>query len=170
MPLIRTKALCARGHRLDGRHRPIMQAGPYLPTPPHPTAPHPTPPHPTPPLLGLGIHPPYPTPSQTPGPTFPQRPSVKASTHRRRTFLSSKFTGPKRNNYHFNCITSKAKGTFNPTQSHRTCRAMAGESLLLVQVCVWSQWVSFEAHLPTGRLPSRRISVDRDQGCLTTYV
>ena len=131
---------------------------------------HPTAPHPTAPLLGLGIHPPYPTPSQTSGPTFPQRPSVKASTHRRRTFLSSKFTGPKRNNYHFNCITSKAKGTFNPTQSHRTCRAMAGESLPLVQVCVWSQWVSFEAHLPTGRLPSRRISVHRDQGCLTTYV
>ena len=33
MPLIRTKDLCARGHRLDGRHRPIKQAGPYLPTP-----------------------------------------------------------------------------------------------------------------------------------------
>lgn len=33
MPLIRTKALCERGHRLDGCHGPIMQACPYLPTP-----------------------------------------------------------------------------------------------------------------------------------------
>lgn len=129
MPLIRTKALCERGHRLDGRHGPIMQTGPYLPTLP---------------LVGTWY---------SSFPSYPSKPWTQYSpkdllqkpftTGRKKVSFHSKFIGPKRNNcHHFNCRTSKAKGRANPTLSHRTCRATAEESLLLAEACVWSHWVS----------------------------
>lgn len=69
MPLIRTKALCERGHWLDGRHGPIMQTGLYLPTPPHGGTWH-------------SSFPPYPLPNPVPNIPRPQR-LAKTFYHRK---------------------------------------------------------------------------------------
>lgn len=130
MPLIRTKALCERGHGLDGRHGPIMETGPYLPTPPCVGAWH---------SSFLTLPPPKPHAQQSPNDLL-QKPSMGEKVSFR-----SKFIGPKRNNHHhFNCRTSKAKRTSKPTLSHRTSRAMVEGSLLLSELYVPSHWVSLE--------------------------
>lgn len=131
MPLIRTKALCERGHRLDGRHGPIMQTGPYLPTPP---------------LVGAWHSSFLTLPPPNPVPNFPlKRPSAKIFYHQRKKPFHSKFNGPRRNNHcHFNCRTSKAERTSNLIQSHGTPRAMAEPSLVLAELWVSSHWVSLE--------------------------
>lgn len=132
MPLIRTKALCERGHRLDGRHGPIMQTGPYLPTPPLVGAWH---------SSFLTLPPPKPCAQHS-----PQRPSAEIFyCRKKKPSFHSKFNGPRRNNRrHFNCRTSKGKRTSNLTQSHGTPRAMAEPSLVLAELWVSSHWVSLK--------------------------
>lgn len=135
MPLIRTKALCERGHRLDGRHGPIMQTGPYLPTPPLVGAWH---------SSFLTLPPPKSCAQHSPNDLL-----QKPSTMGEKVSFRSKFIGPKRNNHHHcNCRNSNAKRTSNPTLSHRTHKAMAGGSLLLAELCVSTHWVSLEPVYP----------------------
>lgn len=140
MPLIRTKALCERGHRLDGRHGPIIQTRPYLPIPPRVGAWH----------SSFPLYIPPKSCAQHSSEDL-QKPST---TGENKAFFHSKFIEPKRNNYHrFYCRTSRAKGTSNRTLSRRTGGTTAERSLLLAEMRVWSYWVTLETKLTSGKPP-----------------
>lgn len=147
MPLIRTKALCERGHRLDGRHGPIIQTGPYQPTPPcvgtwHSSFP-----------LYLS-----PKPGVQHSPKDLQillpREGKKASFH-------CKFIEPKRNNYHhFNSRTSRAKGTSNQTPRLRTGGTIAEGNLSLAEMRGHTGYLSKQIYLLEDLLPEKFLWIE----------